>query len=107
MLNKKERTLEMYKKVGAMMRLYKTLGVSLAVELSKVLPAKEADKMIGILQKVDIVCCRAEECMFSGYPQLGHEYFDVFFGDTKGKARNEVDAEIIARAKVIADELFK
>ena len=45
--------------------------------------------------------------MLSDYPELGHEYTDVFYGTTKGEMRNEVDAEIIGIAKVAADELFK
>ena len=104
MLNKKERNLDRYKKVGAMMRLFKTLGSDITVEASKVLPAKE---LTGILRKAAILCCRAEERMLSDYPELGHEYTDVFYGTTKGETRNEVDAEIIGIAKVAADELFK
>lgn len=104
MLNKKERNLDRYKKVGAMMRLFKTLGSGIAVESSKVLPAKE---LTGILRKADILCSRAEERMFSDYPELGHEYTDVFYGAIKGETRNEIDAEIIGIAKEAADELFK
>ena len=48
MLNKKERNLDRYKKVGAMMRLFKTLGSDITVEASKVLPAKETDILTGI-----------------------------------------------------------
>jgi hypothetical protein len=107
MLNKKERNLDRYKKVGAMMRLFKTLGSGIAVEASKVLPAKETDILAGILRKADILCCKAEERMLSDYPELGHEYTDVFYGSTKGETRNEADAEIIGIAKVAADELFK
>lgn len=107
MLNKKERTIDTYKRAGAMMRLYKTLGMKLVTELSEVLPAKETDRLLGILQKVDITCCRVEDCMFSDYPKLGHEYTDVFYGATNSEPRNELDAEIIKRAREAADALFK
>lgn len=104
---KKERTIDEYKKVGAMMRLYKTLGVKLATELSKVMPAAEMGKMRQAIDKVNSLSSRAEDNMFHDFPELESEYIDVFYGTTKMEPRNVLDAEMIERARQVANDLFQ
>ena len=45
--------------------------------------------------------------MFRDHPDLGSEYIDVFYGDVFYGPRNELDAEMIERARAAADGLFK
>lgn len=107
MINKKERTIDVYKNAGARMRLFKTLGARLAVDISCVLSANDTEKLLRALHKIDEVCSRAEDNMFRDHPQLGDEYLDVFYGAVGIGTRNSVDAEIVARAKEAANELFQ
>jgi hypothetical protein len=51
MINKKERTIELYKLVGAEMRLFRTLGGNLAIHMSQVLLSTDTDKFMRVLQK--------------------------------------------------------
>ena len=65
MINKKERTIELYKLVGAEMRLFRTLGGNLAIHMSQVLLSTDTDKFMRVLQKIDEVRSRAEDNMFT------------------------------------------
>ena len=107
MINKKERTIELYKLVGAEMRLFRTLGGNLAIHMSQVLLSTDMDKFMRVLQKIDEVRSRAEDNMFHDHPEISNEYLDVFYGNFNGKPRNAVDAEVMEKAKEKADELFK
>jgi hypothetical protein len=107
MLNKKERTLDVYKQAGAEMRLFKHLAAKLSVDISKVLSAGDTDMLLRALGKVDIICSRAEDNMFRDFPGLTSDHIDVFYGNVQDGPRNDVDAEMMARAKEAADELFK
>ncbi len=106
MLSKKYRTMERYKKAGAKMRLFKTLGVKMITEISSVLSAADRYKLMCAMDKVDEICSKAEDNMFRDYPQLTGEYIDVFYGATDYEPRNDVDREIIEMAREAADELF-
>ena len=66
MINKKERTIELYKLVGAEMRLFRTLGGNLTIHMSQVLLSTDTDKFMRVLQKIDEVRSRAEDNMFHG-----------------------------------------
>lgn len=107
MLRKKERTIDVYKRAGAIMRLYKTLGAKLLTEISMVLPAGDQNKIMKAMRKIDEACSNAECNMFLDHPQLSDKYIDVFYGSTEMKPKNDVDAEIIDIAKEIANGLFK
>lgn len=107
MLKKTERTIEKYKKAGAMMRLYKTLGSKLMVEISGVLSAADQDKMMRAMRRIDEVSSNAEDNMFRDFPQLSDRCIDVFYGATDMEPRGEVDTEIIALSKEVADGLTK
>ena len=107
MINKKERTIELYKLVGAEMRLFRTLGGNLAIHMSQVLLSTDTDKFMRVLQKIDEVRSRAEDNMFHDHPEVSNDYLNVFYGDLKHEPSTPVDAEVMAKAKEAADVLFK
>ena len=107
MLAKKNRTIDEYKKAGAKMRLFKNVGTKLAVDISKVKSTSDYKILEGALHRIDVVCSRAEDNMFSDFPELGSEYVDIFYGDVKYKPRNPLDEEIIQLAKKESDDLFE
>lgn len=107
MVNKKIRTIDVYKQAGAEMRLFKSVGRKLAEDISQVLPAQDTDSFLRILDRIGVICSRAEDNMFHDHPEISNDYLDVFYGDVSGEPRNDVDAEIIGKAKETADELFK
>ena len=106
MINKNDRTMEVYRKAGAEMRLLKHLGTKTAVDVSKVLSAKDTDRLMRALNTIETVCSRAEDNMFRDYPELGNAYTDVFYGSVDMEPRNDVDREIIDLARTAANELF-
>ena len=107
MKNKKERTLELYKKTGAEMRLMKTLSKKMASDVSLVLSASDKDKLGKALSIIDDISSKAEDNMFRDYPELEDEYINVFFGSFNSEPKNKVDAEIIKIAQTTAYEIFK
>lgn len=107
MLPKKDRTIDEYKQAGAEMRLMKNLGTKLVVDISKVLPAAETDKLLRTLGEMDEVCSRAEDRMFHDHPELSNDYLSVFYGAINNTPRNSLDEEMIERARQVADELFE
>lgn len=107
MLTRKERTIDVYKNAGAEMRLFKSLGSKLVVDISKVLSASDQDMLMRALRRVDEVCSRAEDNMFRDYPKLPREYIDVFYGDVRIEPRNKVDEELIGLAKKVCNEFFE
>ena len=107
MLQKNLRTIEEYKRAGAEMRLFKTLGSKLAVDISGVLSAQDSDKLLRALNRIDEVCSHAEDNMFRDYPELGNEYTDVFYGSVGSSPRNSLDEEIIEKAKQVSGGLFE
>ena len=60
MYNKKDRTLELYMKTGAEMRLLKSLYTRTAVDVSKLLPVKEYHRLVSALDTINSVCSRVE-----------------------------------------------
>lgn len=107
MLNKKERTMDRYKKAGAEMRLLKTICGKTAVDISLVLSAAGTDKFLKALRMIEEVSSKAEDNMFRDHPDLPDEYVDVFFGDTDKKPRNGVDEMMIDMALEVASEYAK
>lgn len=107
MLAKKNRTIDEYKKAGAKMRLFKNVGAKLAVDISKVISASDYKILESALHRIDEVCSRAEDNMFSDFPGLGSEYVNVFYGNVGDKPRNPLDEEVLQLAKKASDELFE
>lgn len=107
MLKKSERTLEVYKRAGAEMRLLKTLQSRVWTGVGNLVSAQDQDKLLRAFRIIDVVCSNAEDNMFRDHPELGSEYIDVFYGATYAAPRNSLDEEIIAKAKEAADDLFR
>ena len=107
MLSNTERTMETYKKAGAMMRLLKEVGGEALVEVSKVLKGSDSDRFWRAINTIDIICCRAEDNMFRDHPELSNEYTDVFYGSLDEEPRSDVGKDVIALAREAADELFR
>ena len=106
MYNKNDRTMEVYVEAGAYARLLSDVGTKAAVAMSRILPAKEADKLVCLLNKIDEVKCKADDQLFKDFPQLGHEGTDVFYGTLSQEPRNELDEEVIGTARSRFTELF-
>ena len=68
MIRAKDRTIDVYKRVGAEMRLLKSILSKVTVDVSKVLSATETDKLIKELDRICLICSKAEENMFQDYP---------------------------------------
>lgn len=107
MIKKSERTLEMYKRAGAEMRLLKALEGRIWTGFGNLVSAQDQDKLLRAFRAIDAVCSNAEDNMFRDYPELGSEYTDVFYGATSAEPRNSLDEEILAKAKETADGLFR
>ena len=45
--------------------------------------------------------------MFEEHPEITDEYVDVFYGATTNEPRNELDAEMVERAKAFCKTLFQ
>lgn len=107
MLKKDERTIDTYMKAGAKMRLFKTLGTKLYVDISRVISASDRQKLARALDIVNEVCSTAEDNMFRDHPGLSTEYIDVFYGSTGIEPRNGVDRKVLEMAREAADGIFE
>lgn len=106
MLNKKERTLEMYKTAGACMRLLYDLAMETCTKSSCVLSAKDQDAFRKALDKIDVIRSRTEDNMFRDYPELPVSGINVFYGPIGEKPRSDMDEEVKKAAKRIIEELW-
>ena len=106
MYNKNERTLEQYLTAGAYARLLSDVGAKASVAMSTILPAKDADRLVSLLNKIDEVISRADDQLFRDFPQLGHEGTAVFYGTLSQEPDCELDRQMICMAKMKAEELF-
>jgi len=107
MIQKNQRTMDVYENAGAAMRLLKTLGTKAAVDVSLVLSSADTDKLLRALRKIDEICSRAEDNMFADHPELSSEYTDVFYGASCNEPGGDVDSRMRERMRVIANELIE
>ena len=107
MLNKNERTMETYMEAGAWARLLTEVGAKAVVSLSMVLPARESDKLVRLLNSFDEIKCKADEQLFTDFPDLHHEGTKVFYGNLGDEPASELDEEVIRTAKAHAIKLFE
>ena len=91
--------MEMYVEAGAYARLLSDIGTKAAVAMSKILPAKETDRLVNLLHRFDEVKCKADDQLFRDFPDLGHEGTDVFYGTLSQEPENELDRKVISTAK--------
>ncbi len=105
MLRRKERTVDIYLKAGAAMRLYRTMGSRLILDISKILSAPDQDMLLRLMLKIDRICSKAEDNMFYDHPRLPDSYMDVFYGSTDVEPGSDVDIKIIEIARKVASTL--
>lgn len=106
MYRKSERTVELYKEIGAKVRLLKDVLCNAEVAMSEVLPAAEADRVINKLDTIiDEAVCHCEDQMYKDHPELDSRFNDIFYGNLKSEPRNDIDAEMIGRAQLEAKKL--
>ena len=106
MLYRKDRTMETYIKAGAYARLLFDIGNKAAEALSCVLPAKDTDRLLVLLNKIDWIKSKADTQLFTDYPGLGHEGTSVFYGPLNYAPENELDERVISEARRMAAALF-
>ena len=99
MIERKKRTLDLYKQIGAEARIVKQILTLFFVDVSSVLYAKDNDRAQKCDQVINSVISNAEDQMFRDYPRLGHDYINVFYGGLKQEPINEVDREIMTIAE--------
>ncbi|MBO5342267.1 MAG: hypothetical protein J6A73_06260 [Lachnospiraceae bacterium] len=102
----KKKMLEQYKELGAMFRTYKTMAVKLSVNASNFLTKAKWQKLQKAVDTVGSFASELEDKMFEEHPELTDEYVDVFYGATTNEPRNELDAEMVTRAKAFCKTLF-
>ena len=106
-MKKQKKTLNEYKDMGAKFRVFKTMACQLSVDVSKFLSASQWRKLQKAVDTIAAFASPIEDKMFHDYPELTDEYVDVFYGATDNDTRNEVDAEVVDRAKKFCDSLFE
>ena len=106
MIKKKDRTIDLYKKIGAEARLFRRLASKLVVDSSKILSAEDTARLMNISQKINTMFLIMEDQMYSDHPDLGLDYTDVFRGDLDSKSRSNVDAEVKAIIANILHEIM-
>ena len=106
-MKKQKKTLEQYKDMGAKFRVFKTMACQLSVEASQFLTTAQWQKLQKAVDTIGAYASPIEDKMFRDYPELTDEYVDVFYGATDNETRNEVDTDVVDRAKKFCDSLFE
>ena len=106
-MKKNKKTLEQYKDIGAKFRVFKTMACQLSVGASQFLQASQWAKLQKAVDTIGAFASPIEDRMFRDYPELSDEYIDVFYGATDNETRNEVDADVVDRAKKFCESLFE
>lgn len=102
----RKKTLEQYKELGAMFRTYKTMAAKLSVTASNFLTKAKWQKLQKAVDTVGSFASELEDKMFEEHPEITDEYVDVFYGATTNEPRNELDAEMVDRARAFCKTLF-
>lgn len=105
MLHKNRRTLDIYKKVGAEMRLLKTLLTKVLVDGDAILKQRDIDDLDAAYNKIGEVCGAADGYMFKDHPEVSDEYLHVFYGGTNAEPVDDLEKELLDIAREIAVEI--
>lgn len=107
MFKKNARELKVYLQAGATACLCKAVLEKTLDDLSEVISAADQDSLFRAIRKIDRIISRAEDNMFHDYPNLPHEYFDVFYGSIREReSLSVVNDEVILSARKTVEELF-
>ena len=106
-MKKNKIILDQYKDMGAKFRVFKTMACQLSVEASQFLQASQWEKLQKAVDTIGAFASPIEDKMFRDYPELTDAYVAVFYGATNNETRNEVDADVVDRAKKFCNSLFE
>lgn len=76
----RNRTLEMYKKVGAEARLLKMVFAKFYVDAANIAQSSVSGKLFTIDRKITEAVSELENLMFKDFPNISNDYCDVFYG---------------------------
>lgn len=107
MLKNNEKAINVYKRLGAKLRLLKRIESDLEIEVRQVLPKNKCSSLSTIRKKIDKVCSDFDDQMFHDFPEIDNSYTHVFYGDIVNAPRCEVDKEVIEEAKRLCNGYFK
>ena len=103
---KQNRTIELYKEIGARSRLIKIFLGDFLINAQHVLYATEQDKlMYKDIKHIELLISTMEDRMFQDHPELGHDYTNVFYGGMDNYP-NDVGDEIKEKMKAIVTDLI-
>lgn len=106
MLNKKERTTEVYKQVAVDIKLLQYVFQKVFESATKVLPKKDVYKLVHAERKISAVKSDVEDRMFHDHPSLDNEYIRVFYSDNFNKSMiNDIDKEMQQKILTAAENL--
>lgn len=105
-LSKSERTMDVYMKAGAEMRLFKTLGTKTYVEAERILTEKDRRCFGKAMDIIDELCSTVDAGMFDDFPQIGHDYTKVFYGASDNPPINQIDEQVHKHMKEIIESLL-
>ena len=97
MFKKDERTVELYTRVGALMRIQKWIAGQIIIEGSKIMPSNESDRCIREINKFDAHFSDfMEEQMFKDHPRLSNAYLNAFYNgiECEEELKALVEAEV-------------
>ena len=105
MLNKKQRTIDRYIKVGAEARLLKTLSVQFCIDIASVITKRDLHRLNRAREIIGSVCSNAEDKMFADHPELDDAFNKVFCGCTDTEPVDDLDRRLNAQVLEIANKL--
>ena len=94
MIKRSDRTLDLYKTIGAEARLVKHFLTEFVVDASKIQYAKSSNHLSATVSVIERLISDMEDQMFCDYPELGHDFVNVFYGGIFEEPINDVDSEI-------------
>ena len=87
--------------------LLSDIGAKAVVSISKILPAKDSDRLVVLLNKIEEIICKADDQLFRDFPGIGNKGADVFYGTLSAQPRNELDEKVVQMAQQKTTELFE
>jgi hypothetical protein len=105
-LSKSERTMDVYMKAGAEMRIFKTLATKTYAAAECILTEKDRRCFSKVMDIINELCSTVDASMFDDFPQIGHDYTKVFYGASDNPPINHVDEQIHIRMKETLESLL-
>ena len=114
METKKNRTMEVYAEAGAYMMLFSAIGFRTIRALEKILPHKETDKLMHMINRYDLkLSDKADRQMCKDHYSIYHDCNHIFYGYrgdyTMMKGAIDKMALCTAKAKImeLEEKLYK